>query len=485
MTGKPLRLRSSSDPLERGAHLAFDAMVSILAIGCLAGLWRVLASLQLKVPLDPNEGWNAYHAVSAMTGNGPYPAQASFLTNNYPPLSFYLVGLIGSSTGDMIVAGRVVSLASFLAVGGAIALVVKRFGCSWLESAFASLLFGAFLLLESDYVGMNDPQLLGQALQFGALILLLSRGTTAGKDFAGAVIFVTALFIKHNLVVLPAAATIWIAMQDWKRACRFAAFMLALGLGGLAAFRFIYGFDLLSRLNSPRRYSLELFAANFHDWLLPAALPFAATLAVGAARARYATFCAIYALLAVIVGGVFLGGAGVDSNAMFDADIAIALGSGLALNWAGVHWPARHSVAQLILAATMLFPLAAAVLLSFDPAWLDRDFWTLPLHDEATLAHDDIAYLRSRNGPVLCQMLSLCFWAGKAAAVDVFNLDQQFDVRARSEEPFVEMIRRRRYSVIQFDALSPAPFPTPIMGAILANYRVDRSNDDGVFLVPK
>ena len=39
---------------------------ALLALLCAAALWRVLAVVGLHVPLDPNEGWNAYHAASAM-----------------------------------------------------------------------------------------------------------------------------------------------------------------------------------------------------------------------------------------------------------------------------------------------------------------------------------------------------------------------------------------------------------------------------------
>jgi len=47
------------------------------------------------LPLDPNEGWNAYFADAAIHGGVLYPAADALITNNYPPLSFYLVGAAG------------------------------------------------------------------------------------------------------------------------------------------------------------------------------------------------------------------------------------------------------------------------------------------------------------------------------------------------------------------------------------------------------
>ena len=41
---------------------------------------------------NPNEGWNAFQAMRAL-GAGPlYPPPGGLTGNNYPPLSFYIVG---------------------------------------------------------------------------------------------------------------------------------------------------------------------------------------------------------------------------------------------------------------------------------------------------------------------------------------------------------------------------------------------------------
>ncbi|MGD0191269.1 MAG: hypothetical protein ABSD74_11055 [Rhizomicrobium sp.] len=469
---------------ERGAHLAFDVVVSLLAAGCLAGLWRAIAIAPKKVLLDPNEGWNAYHAAAAMAGHGPYPGAASLMTNNYPPLSFYLVGWLGSFIGDPIVAGRILSIVAFLTIAALIAVLIRRFGCNRLEAAFASLAFSGFLLLNSDYVGMDDPQMLGHALQLAGLIAIIPRRYSMARDVVGAALFVLALFVKHSLVALPVAAVIWISLEDRRGAIRVATCMLAFGVAGLILCRIAFGFDILSKLNSARTFSLTLLASNIRDWLAPAALTLVATLASATSWNVYARFCAVYALVSVIVGSIFLGGAGVDANAMFDADIAIAMGSGLSLRWAKEYWPMKHAAAEALLAVIFAVPFLAGLVHAFDPDWLSRDFWLHPMHDEEALARDDIDYLYAHAGPAVCEMPSLCFWAGKPASADVFNLDQQLRTHHRDERPFVAQIEARMYAVLQFDSLSQVPFPPEVEHAIRANYRVDRSNDDGVFLVP-
>jgi len=477
------RVASRSNGWQSVSVLA--TIVALLAMGCLAGLWRVVAALPLELPLDPNEGWNAYHAVAAMAAHGLYPDANSFMTNNYPPLSFYLVGFLGTAFGDNIVAGRVVSAASFIAIAGMIAALVRRFGCSTLEAALASLFFASFLLLHSDYVGMDDPQLLGHAVQIFGLVLLLSSRRSHATEVACASLFVAALFIKHNLIALPLATLIWLTLCDRRSAGRLALFMIVFGLAGLTVFRFAFGFDLLSRLASPRSYSFSLFADNFRDWLIAAALPLTVTLAAGTTRDRFAGLVAIYALAAVIIGGAFLGGAGVDTNAMFDADIACALGAGIAVSRIGNRTKASGRVAVGALAIAVTLPLAFGLARSYDPGWLSTDYWLHPMRDEAMLASADIDYLRSHKGPVLCEMLSLCYWAEKPATVDIFNLDQQFLSGVRDYRPFVKLVNAHTFAVVQLNSPSPFPLPAPVRAAVFHNYRIDRTNDDGVFLVPE
>ena len=64
------------------------------AFMCAALLLRDTLAIGLHVPLDPNEGWNAYHALAATAGATLYPQPPDLMANNYPPLSFYLIGAL-------------------------------------------------------------------------------------------------------------------------------------------------------------------------------------------------------------------------------------------------------------------------------------------------------------------------------------------------------------------------------------------------------
>jgi uncharacterized membrane protein len=237
-------------------------LLAIAALACFAGILRAVFIIPLHVSLDPDEGWNAYLAAAAMTGHGLYPGAGSLMVNNYPPLSFYLLGSLGLFTGDPIVAGRIVSLASFVCICSFVYLSARRLDAGLIGAIFSAVLLAAMLLLTSDYVGMDDPQLLAQALQLAALALVLRDPHGARTIIGAALLFVLGGFVKHNLFVLPLATLLWIASFDRRNALRLAVWCAGLSLCGLIFFRVLFGFDLLDRLASARTWSLLQFSSS-------------------------------------------------------------------------------------------------------------------------------------------------------------------------------------------------------------------------------
>jgi hypothetical protein len=88
--------------------LLFAAAVTGLAAPGLA-LFRL-------IPLSYNEGWNAFWADAAMNHRALYGSANPLVANNYPPLSFDLIGAVGRFVGDNVIAGRLVSLISLCLV---------------------------------------------------------------------------------------------------------------------------------------------------------------------------------------------------------------------------------------------------------------------------------------------------------------------------------------------------------------------------------
>ena len=439
-----------------GAAALWSALLA-MALMVLPLLLRDILAISAQVPLDPNEGWNAAHAIAAMAGHRLYPLPGNLLVNNYPPMSFYLVGALAQLTSDAVIAGRILSLLSFLAVGGGIVLVLRQMACGIMARLFALLFFAAVLLIASDYVGMDDPQLLGHALQWGALLLLLR-----GQSLAAALIFAASLFFKHNLLALPLTSAIWLLRQDRRAGWRFILCGSAALVFGLILFRLVYGVSLLTELASPRLVSLaNLRFALLHLWWAP--LPLAALLTL---RGPWRDFCRIYAAVALVLGLVLSTGDGVDANIFFDLALACALALGLVVD---------RGRAPLF-AALCAAPLPLFLIFNFQ----DNNFFFT--RDFAGQSARDITFLKSRPGPALCDQISLCLWAGKEAGIDVFNVGEEIKTGTRDPAPLAEMIAARRFAVLQLqdtDALGPQ-----VRAAIEKHYRLHHDDDNGKFLTP-
>ena len=464
----------------RAPHI-LEIAVLAMALFCGVGLWRSIAVVGLHVPLDPNEGWNAYHAMAAMSGSPLYPGSENYLVNNYPPLSFYIVGALGRSIGDYIVAGRIISLLSLGVVAFGIFAASVRMDCKRAEAMFAALCFVGGMLTFTDYVGMDDPQLLAHAVAIVGLLMLLREPRSISRLCAAGLLFVLAVFIKHNVIVMGLAIFVWLAVYDRRSALRLAAFTSIFSLIGLLLFRFAYGTSLLSQLNSPRTYALEDLSGGLQSWLYWGLVPLTglAALAWSHWTDKYVRLCAFASAIGIGSGALFLGGAGVDANVLFDADIALSLGIALFLNRLSGGW--RSAVA----AGAFVAPLILGGGLSPGDDKQDLSALLYPMRSEARLAQRDIAFLQGRKGPALCEMLSFCYWAGKPASVDVFNVGEEFDTNARSDIALSSMIAARHFAVIQFDPDSPYSLGENVHNAVAKAYRLDHADDYGAFYIPR
>ena len=288
-----------------------------------------------------------------------------------------------------------------------------------------------------------------------------------------------AVFVKHNVIAMAAAAAVWLAVYDRRSALRLVVFGITFLLCGLILFRFVYGTGLLAQLISARTYSLDNLHLGFDRWLHWSLVPLVGLTVLASVRwsDRYVRLVTFYAAFGAILGVGFLGGAGVDVNVMFDADIALALGTALLLD------RIAHGAFAPVAAGVYALPLLFGAWTNSD--WRDADSWLHPMRDEASLAQKDIAFLAARQGQALCEMQSICYWARKPAAVDVFNVGQQFDTGARSDIPLVAAIEARHFSVIQFDPDSPYSLGENVHDAVARAYRLDHEDDYGSFYVPR
>src|SRR5512138_2399825 len=115
------------------------ALVGLIGLG-LFQMVLPLVRAPFTMEIDPDEGWNAFFAEKALAGQPLYRQPAPWLSVNYPPLSFYAAGVLGRLLGDTLLAGRLISLASVLALSLLVFLAAARLTRDRYASLFAGLL---------------------------------------------------------------------------------------------------------------------------------------------------------------------------------------------------------------------------------------------------------------------------------------------------------------------------------------------------------
>ncbi len=431
-----------------------------------------VVELMAIVPINYNEGWNAFHSTHALGQEKLYPRADQLFSNNYPPLSFYLVGGLGAVIGDDIIAGRLVSFGSLLSVAVAIFVLLQGpLGCQFTPSLLASLLFlGYFSTHYRSYVAMNDPQMLGHALQLWGVVLL-SGTVTPHRDsriwisLALGLIF-GSLFIKHNLLAIPLLTTGWLvpsARGYWL----WVAIGVSMGCLGLCYG--IYGPDFLREiLFHSRQYQLGKMPDKLLNWLHPAFLwMLYGIAATWNAYRKHSWLVVTYLLGSLALAAAMAGGKGVDYNAVFDVLISVLLLLGIGLNqikpWLISTW-IRPRLYWIII-------LALPVILAVPSVGLMHEFRVFPAEKVSTAQVIDA--IATADGPVMCEMLALCYWAGQPFEVDVFNTGQKMKTGVMAETVLTNLIEKQRFAIIQLDYSNGSRrLPEAVNQAIFKYYQV-------------
>ena len=429
-----------------------------------------LLLIPLHVPLGYNEGWNAYLAARAvgLQGGPLYPPADTLVFNNYPPLSFYLVGLFGCSvTGDAIVAGRIVALASLLASAALLGHCVTllggtRRGC--LAAALLLLLYATTFF--RGYVAVDEPQWLGHALMLSGLAVLLggrrseASHPSSGRVATAALLVAAGGFTKHSLVALPIAVTIWLALTSPRTAARWLAAAAGTVAGGLGLVALLHGGDAFADVLLHHRV-FQADRALLAVWRMLPLLPLIVVAALGwrrrPPRDRAMQFTGLFVATALAAGVVERTGQGVNYNAYFEAAIALCLAAGLAMSRAGRPGPAA-------LAAFATLPVLLTLPPQLAGGW--RDIAGRHLRERAW--QPVIARVAATPGAVGCQLLSVCFWAGKPYAVDMFNLNQSI-LTGGPIERFDALARRHAFGLFEYDR---KPFHGLVPGPAAAGDRL-------------
>jgi hypothetical protein len=423
-------------------------------IACLSIVWPIYRVF-LDIEIDINEGWNAYFADAAMGQMPLYPSRDKLITNNYPPLSFYIVGGFGRLLGDTVLAGRILSLVAVAAIAVGVAVAIRQLGGTGVAATIGALYFIATMCrFFAVYVGMNDPQLLGQAVMTLGFVAFLRAADHNRGYVIPFLIMLIAGFIKHNIIVMPLTSAIWICIHQPRQTIKLGLMSVGVVAAGFALCHEAYGPDFFANLTLPRVYNWKLaFNAVGHLQWLAVGLAFWFYAAGKLADPRI-KLCNLFIVLGIVNFFFQKSSEGVACNAQFELVIGVSVGVGLAF----AHIPslplAQHykpeAIRALFLLAICLRLLAST---NCQPVRLlfDRRF-----HQEIAIRSaamsDTVARIKATPGDVQSDTLA-CYRAGKPFAVDAFNCGQRMKTGNIPPDAIGKLIANRTLTHVIEDPL--------------------------------
>lgn len=468
--------RPSPDPaIGRGERLALACAAALIVLLLAGRLWW----LPVHALLNPDEGWNAGQAMRALGRGALYPSPDALVANNYPPLSFYMIGALTRLFGDAIVTGRIVALAAQIAAGGAIGTIVARLARGKRAVAVAALLFGGFgVTLLRPYLAMDDPQWLGHAVMCWALVLLVPRRADAAPSSRSIVLAAALMLagglIKHNLVAIPIAATVWLWLAGRAAFRAWIVAGVALAAAACAVLWAMWGATVfIDVLAAARIYSLARMTARGGPLIL-ALLPALIACRPLSSAWRDDIRLALPPLLlavAIPIGIVQRAGSGVNVNAFVEAITAVCI----AVPVACARRPAsRHAWAGI----------AALPILCLLPFAARQDIGELAGRDAAVRDQRPlIAALAAARGPVACDDQASCYWADRESAIDFFSVNQRLlSGAAAALEPALD---RGDIAMIAMRGQNPGWQADLLIPAVHEHYRVIYQANGTELLTPK
>ena len=477
-----------------GLQYSSLVFISLLAFITFSLNLRYIISIPFKFSRNYNEGWNAFHASNALGHRALYPALDALTSNNYPPLSFYLIGGLGTVLGDNIIAGRIISLISLLIVSICIGIFVYWDGKSHIPALFSSLVFLAFMGCSyQEYIGVNDPQLLGHGFQWIALLLVLKASHLAGVNILLSVLFLcTSILVKHNLLALPITIIFWLFIYNRRGFYTYFAAGSILTSAFLALLYKIYGnVFFIDLLRAPRLYSLQIMVNSTQQYLTPMLVMIAAgiILMILSRSDRYVQLILAYTSLGIIFGTLFSGGIGVTYNVFFDVVMGLSVICGFTVNRldkiSSSDEVFRDKTSKNSLTrSVVMFILSLSILIAtpISSARTAKFFHQVDAWKQASL--ENIEFIRAQQGLAMCEDLALCYWAGKSFEVDVFNVGQKLLTGTIVKTQLTDLFKKHYFSVIHIEEKTPK-LPKAVLEEIFSNYDIHHQTGIDVFLVPK
>jgi hypothetical protein len=420
-------------------------------------IWRAFFPLEI----DLKEPWNAYHSDAALGAGVLYPDLTGLVANNYPPLWYYLTGLLSRVGVDAIYVGRALSLLATLSLSVSIALCIRLFQAAWPAALLGGFCFFGIMVRSADwYVAMNDPHVPALFLMMLGLIWLLRRDQ-GRSPLPPILLILFAGFFKHALVAVPATALFLLVCRDRLLALRTTLTAAGVAAAVIAIFTFIYGMPFIDQVFFyPREILLE------RAWKSPERLggiaPALIVCGVWAwydRRTKAARFTASFVVFAFAAYVLQKAGAGVDINAQFELNVGVSIGIGLtfdrlslvpAIGWSGPE-SLRVGLVGLLCTGLAVAPGLEPYFLFMSASYREQ-FWR-----NSDIMRSEINRIAAIPGPVRCSVETVCRAAGKPFVFDQFFIGQK---GATKQLTAADLSARLR--TVQYEEIDPRATVRPL-----------------------
>ncbi|MET4297036.1 hypothetical protein ABIB06_007822 [Bradyrhizobium sp. LB8.2] len=411
-------------------------------------IWRA----QFLIEIWPTESWNAYWQDAAAAWLPLYPAPESLAANNYPPLSFYAIGMVGKLLGvDNLFVGRALSLISLIALSVEVFISVRILTVGKVGAAVAALWYVAMMAHHSTiYVGANDPQLTGLAIMGAALIYFLRQWQSKRSPTPALMLMLMAGFWKHNIIAIPLTTVSWLYISSSRYAVRATLMSGVAALLALFACIAVFGPNFIPNMLAARQYAWSNVVGNIgHLQWSALALVIWSVWAVFDRRSMPAKFTALHIAIGLLACVIQWFGHGIFGNAEFDLILALAIGIGVAFNRMEASYLARRIGVEGCRDAMVLALLLRLVL-------TDRQETALlllsPEFREAVYSSERNVLREARvvatiSGDVTCTVKLICRHAGKPFVVDEFKTDELVATGKTTDADIGELLTARRITV--------------------------------------
>jgi hypothetical protein len=343
-------------------------------------------------------------------------------------------------------------LVSLVATGILVGLIVKREGAGREVALFGSLLYVAEIaILMPSRLGMNDPQLLGEALSTaGFYFYIKSKGNDPWLVLS-ALTFCVAGFTKQNLIAFPAAVGLDLLVRSRKSLAMWTGAMVAFAMMLTVTTVLVDGHHFLAHLTLHRAYSLRhAWHHNIHVYLLTVQSIILVGIIWLICTSRPRLLFAATFLMSHLIAFSLAGGDGVDLNICFNALAAIVIICGISLaDIESASLKPPNTLSGPKLSGALMLAIALVLMIHVPERIREARESMGALRSQENEFKLAVQFLRSRPGPALCESLLLCYEASKAKEFDPFWVADGLKTERLDEAKILQLLKSRHFQSVQ------------------------------------